>query len=301
MSYKLKLLLVFLVLATGIAAFEFADLLHTLNFRVSLPTLLSDLESLDTISDDTDGDGLKDTEESYWNTDFQNPDTDGDGFLDGEEVASGHNPTQKGPDDKIIIDGTPQNVTKKISGLVLAGLVEGSLKEGSLNRDRSVDQLVDEILYQTAINSRVGEQNTLFIIPNTEENEKKYAQQMSPLLETIAREDPYGITRFAKALEILVKTDDDTHPDFVNFFETEIPFIENQITQLNMIQVPENWADAHNELMFTLRKARAYYVLLQQTKEDPFQANVVIERLITLMTEPLVAIMVKYSSIHIPQ
>jgi len=36
----------------------------------------------------TDGDGLTDTEEDWWNTDPNNPDTDGDGHTDGEEVAS---------------------------------------------------------------------------------------------------------------------------------------------------------------------------------------------------------------------
>ena len=45
---------------------------------------------------DTDGDGLTDHEESYWNTDPNNPDTDGDGYTDQEEVSNGYNPTGEG-------------------------------------------------------------------------------------------------------------------------------------------------------------------------------------------------------------
>ena len=46
------------------------------------------------ISPDTDGDGLTDTEESWWCTDPNNPNTDGDanGYSDGQEVAALLNP-----------------------------------------------------------------------------------------------------------------------------------------------------------------------------------------------------------------
>ena len=37
-------------------------------------------------TDDSDGDGLTDTEEAWWNTNPNNPDTDGDKISDGEEV-----------------------------------------------------------------------------------------------------------------------------------------------------------------------------------------------------------------------
>jgi hypothetical protein len=42
--------------------------------------------------DDTDGDGLTDSEENLAGTDPLNPDTDGDGGLDGFEVAAGTDP-----------------------------------------------------------------------------------------------------------------------------------------------------------------------------------------------------------------
>ncbi|TSC68387.1 MAG: hypothetical protein G01um101472_10 [Parcubacteria group bacterium Gr01-1014_72] len=48
---------------------------------------------------DTDGDGLKDWEESLWQTNPREADTDADGTADGEEVRTGRNPARRGPDD----------------------------------------------------------------------------------------------------------------------------------------------------------------------------------------------------------
>lgn len=49
---------------------------------------------------DTDGDGLRDWEESLYGTSPTNPDTDGDGTSDAEEIAANRNPLVAGPDDK---------------------------------------------------------------------------------------------------------------------------------------------------------------------------------------------------------
>ena len=51
---------------------------------------------------DTDNDGLKDWEESLWDTDVKNSDTDGDGTSDGAEVAMKRNPIIAGPDDAYV-------------------------------------------------------------------------------------------------------------------------------------------------------------------------------------------------------
>lgn len=48
---------------------------------------------------DSDNDGLKDWEESLWQTDPNNPDTDGDKTLDGQEIKSYRNPLVPAPND----------------------------------------------------------------------------------------------------------------------------------------------------------------------------------------------------------
>lgn len=55
---------------------------------------------------DSDGDGLKDWEESLHGTDPVNPDTDGDGMGDNDEVKAGRNPLVVGPGEKPDIVGT---------------------------------------------------------------------------------------------------------------------------------------------------------------------------------------------------
>ncbi len=50
---------------------------------------------------DSDGDKLKDWEETLWKTNSYNKDTDGDGTDDGTEVEKGRNPAISGPNDKV--------------------------------------------------------------------------------------------------------------------------------------------------------------------------------------------------------
>ncbi|MBI4143146.1 hypothetical protein HY480_04700 [Candidatus Uhrbacteria bacterium] len=45
---------------------------------------------------DTDGDGLSDTEETFYGSNPRKSDTDGDGFTDGAEVEKGYSPTGPG-------------------------------------------------------------------------------------------------------------------------------------------------------------------------------------------------------------
>jgi len=54
------------------------------------------IEQEETADQDTDGDGLIDTDEKLYGTDPNNPDTDGDGFSDGDEVKNGFNPLGEG-------------------------------------------------------------------------------------------------------------------------------------------------------------------------------------------------------------
>jgi len=71
-------------------------------------------------TDDTDQDGLINSEEQVWGTDPNNPDTDGDGYLDGEEVIANHDPKKPAPDDLL----TPQQgvgpTTNAVPGPVAA-------------------------------------------------------------------------------------------------------------------------------------------------------------------------------------
>lgn len=105
------------------------------------------------LSGDSDGDGLKNWEESLWKTDPGNKDSDGDGVVDGEEVAMGHSPTIKGPNDSLLATsseiGGDKNkkitATDKFSRTFFARYIR--LKQAGINIDESAtNQLVDDII-----------------------------------------------------------------------------------------------------------------------------------------------------------
>lgn len=97
---KFGLIFITLVLVGGITWYLYQN--SRLTYNSSDETGTQSHISLSGTQDeaDTDGDGLKDWEESLWNTDPLNKDTDGDGTTDGQEVKDGRDPLKKGPNDR---------------------------------------------------------------------------------------------------------------------------------------------------------------------------------------------------------
>ena len=115
-SYKTLIILSFLLLGGGFALFYgLPPFSSSLVFEKTTQAVVHNAAG-NTAAQDTDGDGLKDWEESLWNTDIQNPDTDGDGTQDGDEVRAGRDPAKAAPDD-IISAQTNQsgNIPQKYS------------------------------------------------------------------------------------------------------------------------------------------------------------------------------------------
>src|SRR3989344_1419590 len=141
MTNPIKTFIAFLAFFAVISVFSFFDVFH----GVRSASFFEPAKSLPPLPDDADGDGLTDSEESYWNTDFLNPDTDEDGFLDGEEVASGHDPRVPSSEDDRLSDtvfGTPPPIAElDIASLNLTdktlALVTGAIFDGDLTRDAS--------------------------------------------------------------------------------------------------------------------------------------------------------------------
>jgi hypothetical protein len=64
---------------------------------------------------DSDGDGLKDWEETLWGTDPLNPDSDGDGISDGEEIRLNRNPLVKGEGEKVTISSSTSSAPETLT------------------------------------------------------------------------------------------------------------------------------------------------------------------------------------------
>jgi hypothetical protein len=90
---------------------------------------------------DSDSDGLKDWEETLWNTDKNNPDSDADGVKDGDEVKIGRNPAKKGPNDKLATKDLPPSLQSQAkSGTTGAG-GEGTNGAGAYDPNNTTSEL----------------------------------------------------------------------------------------------------------------------------------------------------------------
>jgi len=101
-SKKIQALIIIVV---GIFLAYFISLLNIGSWFRS--TTASALEPIIAVSSpiqsdiDTDGDRLKDWQESLWGSDPNKKDSDGDGIEDGDEIEKGTDPIIKGPNDKL--------------------------------------------------------------------------------------------------------------------------------------------------------------------------------------------------------
>ncbi len=267
MPRKIKLIIAFLTIgALGFLLIGSSFLRDVITKNSGLSFLAS--AELSNPTKDTDRDGLDDTDESYWNTDFQNPDSDGDGFLDGEEVASGHDPLKSGPDDLLPNILRPQNLSDKVSSLVLSGLAEGSLKQGSANRDTSVNLVVDDILRQSQVNFGISPILPVMI----GSTDIEYRTTITPALEG-------ALNEIDNASKGKYKTIDD---------------IKNAGLRLQKIArgsqetpVPERWIKEHTQFVYQLWILARGYELLATSEQDPLQGTFSMQTISTVLGESL--------------
>lgn len=227
---------------------------------------------------DWDDDGLNNREESYWNTDSNNPDTDGDGYLDGEETASSHDPLIPAPNDKI----DNSNLTEKMSQLALAGLYEGSLKPGSPNFESSINNLAT-IIAEGAINNLeldLSKINLKSVQSNTA-SQQIYIEEFSKIFEELV-----GI--FIEQMFNLEDNLDNigvygmAHEGVSKSFAGSASRYEKVFNELSKMGIPKNWESNHLGVI----KLNSELMLISQAvasgKNDPIKAVAGLNRITQL-------------------
>lgn len=265
MTLKVKVFLTFMVVVTIFSVLSFFDV-----FRGARSVKLSDPGKPFPlgITDDVDQDGLSNSDESYWNTDFKNPDTDGDGFLDGEEVASSHDPNTPRPDDALI----HENLTDRLSDLVAAGLVEGSLKPGNPNYDRSLDDLALSIIDATVSSlTPAVDLSKLIIIDPSRENQEAYLKKVKSIfrqfLKTVG--DQTNRLKF-NSQDIFLANDKNARPD--DSFLAVAEEFQKIYDQAFSAPVPSNWKSNHASLLTILGQLSETNKMLAYRARDPVKA-----------------------------
>ncbi len=274
---KIKAVLLVVALLGAFAAYLLFDSAKSIARRGD--TLGSSLgASLALPDNDKDADGLSDTDESLWNTDFQNPDSDNDGFLDGEEIASGHDPATPGPDDQLDFGG-PLNLTERVSDLVLAGLQEGSLKPDDPRFAASLNAIADEITTQALLNSLPNEDLGVIQVENNPRTRQEYRNFMEPFLSSML-----STLQFTTEIE-----EDDTQALTIKREE-----ILGLITRLAGVPVPKPWVQLHENLLKILQDIERNYFLLERLTDDGLQRLTSLGALIDIFSNLLPELLYQY-------
>jgi len=228
---------------------------------------------------DWDNDGLANREESFWNTDPNNPDTDGDGYLDGEEVASGHDPLIPGPDDLLPTDG---NLTMKMSQLALAGLVEGSLKSDSSNYKQSLSDLTDTIADDAVTSFQIDVSKiNLRIINSDKFSQQNYIEEFSSSYEKLLgtfieqmlalEENLNNIGAYGMAYGEVTKSFSDSASRYQEIYD-----------ELLKMGVPKNWTSSHLGVVKLTEELSQASQSIVSGGNDPIKATVGLNKIVQL-------------------
>ncbi len=258
MPNKIKIFFGFLALA---ALFSVYSVFNSLDGK-SAPFAAIDIENPLPVPDtDADHDGLTNREESYWNTDFQNPDTDGDGFKDGEEVASGHDPLKPGPNDLL---SNSTNLTEKIQKLVVGGLYSEDLKPENKNFGSSIGN-ISAVIVDDFYQSQSSKKPTLTLISNSKENQESYLNDVSQIIKQLL---------FAPRDNIGLKATGDQYIILLSEFKNNFKDVYQALVKMS---IPKDWQEIHYGLLDIINRSMVDYESLGFYQSDPYRAYIALE------------------------
>ncbi len=277
MANKFKFFVGFLALIALFSVFTFFNSFKS-SSSLTFPKSLSG-SILEAVDQDVDKDGLTNKEESYWNTDQNNPDTDGDGYLDGEETASGHDPLIAGPDDLLPTD---DNLTKKTSLLMVSGLVEGSLKPDSPNYDQSMNELTLAIEEGAKNSFNVDLAKIKLQTANSDKNSQQaYIEEFSKIFEEL-------LTIFVEQMGDLEDNLIDigslgfSDQKVISSFEKASGDYQHVYDKLAQIRVPKEWQPNHLGVVKLAGELSQASRSVVKGKDDPIKSTAGLNKIVGL-------------------
>lgn len=265
MPNKIKVILILVAIVAVFSVYKLTQYVHKIANESST---YQDGSALANSDNDSDQDGLTNREESYWNTDFQNPDTDGDGFLDGEEVASGHDPLIPGPND--LLDNG--NLTNKLSGLTVSGLYEGSLVPGNPNYDKSLTDMALVVMDDATKNLNPEiDINKLKTESSSKKNEEVYLEEISGPFENLLKTYGDEMNNLQKYLEIIGNTGF-SDKDISAYFQDKENELQIIFNKAQSISIPQNFVPAHIYFLNFIKTLQIANNSIAHGSEDPIKA-----------------------------
>src|SRR3989344_5973583 len=236
MANKFKLFVGFLALIALFSVYSFLNSFSPSSSVTKTANILKNSMSFE-VDSDADKDGLTNRDESYWNTDFQNPDSDGDGYLDGEEVASGHDPLIPGPND--------------------------FLNNKNLNTLTSL--FAEEAIIIPKIDT-----SDLGTIESNKENQEFYIKIIATLLQETSLNLIDEADRFVEMLDLIGKFGFEGETVF--YFENKRQKFDKVFSELQEVRVPKTWLQNHVYLMELVSGLTETNKVIAMGSEDPIRA-----------------------------
>lgn len=287
MTKEIKLFFAFLAVFALLSVFSFFDVFSGAR-SANLGDIIADLPQP---GEDSDRDGLSNADESYWDTDFQNPDTDGDGTPDGEEIGLRRDPAKPAPDDNLL----GVNLTQTAADVAISGLIEGSLKPENSDYEESLASVVLSVVdegfgsFSPAVDS-----SKVKTVEPTGQNQTDYLKTSEKIWESFFRAYGSEIKNMGPILETAGNGDFDNRT-FVNFFNERIKEFGAIASNWFYTPVPTNWKAEHIGFLNLILSMVEINKALADSKNDPIKA-VMAFTLIASVAEEIPVIIESYQT-----
>jgi len=245
-------------------------------------------KTIESLSKDTDNDGLKDWEEALWKTDVNNSDTDGDGTTDGEEVKTGRDPLKLGPDDKLEerVYSSGQNlsqgtgVSRSTSTVNLTELFAKNLglqtsneinplsadNQDLLSRaNSSTEKLLKDFIASFSPVLSESEFNV------SSDNSKTAIEKYNKELEKIFYEIPYPKKIEGEVFIEISKTNN------ISLADPYIDYYKKNIERMKQVTVPSSFINDHKQWVESLTASLRVSESIKEIERDPFRTIIAIQ------------------------
>lgn len=244
--------------------------------------------TIESLSKDSDNDGLKDWEEALWKTDVNNPDTDGDGTADGEEVKLSRDPLKAGPDDKleekvlsaisqsgvgggINPSGSAVNLTELFSknlGLQTSNGINplSADNQGLLDKaNSSTEKLLKDFI--ASFSPVLSE--SLFNVSS--DNSKTAIEKYDKELEKIFYEIPYPKKTEGEVFIEVAKTKN------ISLVDVYIDYYKKTISRMKQVAVPSSFIKDHKQWVESLTASLRVNESMKEIERDPLRTIIAMQ------------------------
>jgi len=239
---------------------------------------------------DSDGDGLKDWEETIFRTDPHNPDTDGDGTSDKDEIAQGRDPLKAGPNDKIVILEQKQsaavvdanNVTRDFTEKFVKGPITQILAGGG---KPTIDTKTVEYYTNDLLNQHVLTKAHIFTqteILNTSDDSIQARYQYFKDFDLTFK--PFR-SRKETEIDIVTQTFRDQNYDELKKLDEHIALYNSMIEKLKATKTPPSLQGFHISVLNYFSQFKLAAELMRNAANDPILTLLAVRERMNLFKE----------------